>query len=200
MTSDIDNLHTKVESILNDVDHHIDGIDDFKNARSTQIGHENADNGSDSLDPTKRAPDASEDQENINPLLNGSELKVRSNKSPQKKPVKFKVKKVNHEPDNDNVVHQHEQRKQLKLVELQYEQVVNRIRKIHKEVRFLKNLLPPYNLEIDYSTRVKIDNSIDKLLTRADELNKEKHHLGITLSRIWREFDDSDYWVRTASE
>lgn len=202
MTTDV-SIHNKVESILNDVDTHLDGIandsESHDDTLAKLVGNNSLDEQTASdrgiSQPSQNDP---ENQENVDPLPAQAKPVSKPYQSP-KNPIKFKVRKVNHEP-NVNVEDLKEQRKQLKLVQLQYEQVNNKINKIHKEVRFLKNLLPPYNVEIDYSTRMKINKSIDKLLARVDELNKEKHHLGITLSRIWRDFDDSDLWVRTMSQ
>lgn len=109
-------------------------------------------------------------------------------------PIKFKVRKVSNDmpkPKNHN--------KQVQSVQLQYDQCTNKITKIQKEIDFLNNLLPPYNVEIDYHTRTKITRAIEKLTNKIDEIEKKKYNLGITLSRLWRDLDDSDIWVRTVS-
>ncbi|CAH6720519.1 hypothetical protein CLIB1444_04S01882 [[Candida] jaroonii] len=110
------------------------------------------------------------------------------------KPIKFKVRKVSSDipkPKSNN--------KQVQSVQLQYDQCTNKITKIQKEIDFLNNLLPPYNVEIDYHTRTKITRAIEKLTNKIDEIEKKKYNLGITLSRLWRDLDDSDIWVRTVS-
>lgn len=117
----------------------------------------------------------------------------------KKTPIKFKVRKVSGQESNNTQKNSHNKSKHLKSTQLQYDQCVNRIDKINKEVNFLKRLLPPYNVDIDYHTRVKIDKAIDKLNMKNDELSKKKYQLGITLSRLWRDFDDSEIWVRSVS-
>jgi len=84
----------------------------------------------------------------------------------------------------------------LRLAKHKYESYSKRIVKIEKEIQFLTNLLPPYNVEIDYATRVKILNAIDKLKMKQDEVEKKKYDTGIIVSRLWRVQDESDLWVR----
>lgn len=116
-----------------------------------------------------------------------------------KKPIKFKVRKVTHDGEKVEGQISDNKKKLLKNVQLQYDQTVNKINKINKEINFLKKLLPPHNVEVDYQTRSKINRAIEKLGMKIDELDKKKYGLGITLSRLWRDFDDSDIWVRSVS-
>lgn len=122
-----------------------------------------------------------------------------------KKGLKFTVRKVSRElpdttykplPELKDVTREQEK---LELVQAKYEQYETRIVKIEKEIEFLSNLLPPYNVEIDYATRTKISRAIEKLRMKQDELDRKKYGLGITISRLWREHDDSDIWVRSFS-
>lgn len=99
--------------------------------------------------------------------------------------------------DNDNGKSRVYQ--QLDLTQMKYDQYASRIIKIDKEVNFLTNLLPPYNVEIDYATRTKIYKAIEKLKMKQDEIEKKKYSLGITISRLWRDLDDSDIWVKSVS-
>ncbi|RCK57885.1 hypothetical protein Cantr_06146 [Candida viswanathii] len=85
----------------------------------------------------------------------------------------------------------------LQKAQHKYEQYDARITKIEKEINFLTQLLPPYNVEVDYNTRVKITKAIEKLRMKQDEVDKKKYDLGITISRLWRNLDDgSNIWVR----
>ncbi|KAK6872075.1 hypothetical protein K6H11_003217 [Candida tropicalis] len=85
----------------------------------------------------------------------------------------------------------------LEKAQAKYEQYGARITKIDKEINFLTQLLPPYNVEVDYNTRVKITKAIEKLRMKQDEIDKRKYDLGITISRLWRHLDDgSNIWVR----
>lgn len=94
--------------------------------------------------------------------------------------------------NNDKVTQlQHSQRK--------HAEYTARVEKINKEIGFLTNLLPPYNVEIDYATRTKITRAIEKLRMKQDEVEKKKYTLGITISRLWREHDESAIWVRSVS-
>lgn len=134
-------------------------------------------------------------------------------KNSNKKPIKFTVRKVSHEPikisnktnerqfsqGKKQVVESHKAYEQIKATQLKYDQYVTRIGKIDKEIDFLVKLLPPYNVEIDYSTRTKITKAIEKLKMKQDELDKKKYSLGITISRLWRDNSDSDIWVRSVS-
>lgn len=144
-----------------------------------------------------------------------SELRVAkpSTLNKVRKPVKFTVRKVSsetissanglpsekaHQPlytfqtsnqsakDNEKVMH----------IQKKYDSYKSRIIKIDKEIEFLLGLLPPYNVEIDYKTRTKINNAIEKLKMKQDELEKKKYELGIILSRLWRGQDENDLWVR----
>lgn len=165
-----------------------------------------------------------------------------------KKPIKFTVRKVSHEPinspniDTENFSSKHHEldhhhrhhskhrrssssnkapttatttfntgdgkeeeryiriNNQLDQTQSQFDQYHSRIVKIEKEISFLTNLLPPYNVEIDYSTRLKINKAIEKLTMKKDEIEKKKYTLGITLSRLSRELDNRDIWVRAASK
>lgn len=133
-------------------------------------------------------------------------------KNSTKKPIKFTVRKVSHEPikfNNKTNGMQIKSRKEgvesqktlqhIKASQLKYDQYVTRINKINKEIEFLIKLLPPYNVEVDYATRNKITKAIEKLKMKQDELDKKKYSLGITISRLWRENNDSDIWVRSVS-
>lgn len=141
-------------------------------------------------------------------------------KPESKKPVKFTVRKVSREESAVPQVLPKERRKhkvygnipdggdakamergaQLQQNQEKYDQYMARIDKIDKEIRFLTNLLPPYNVEIDYSTRTKITRAIEKLTMKKDEIEKKKYSLGISISRLWREYDDSNTWVRSVSK
>lgn len=88
---------------------------------------------------------------------------------------------------------------QLQANQAKYDQYAARIEKINKEVNFLTNLLPPYNVEIDYVTRTKITKAIEKLRMKQDEIEKKKYSLGISISRLWREHDESEIFVRSVS-
>ena len=143
-----------------------------------------------------------------------------------KKPVKFTVRKVSREennsfpfrmpsgastktrqyaygnlPENKKILTERNsgntllQRNQEK-----YDLYVKRLDKIDKEIEFLLNLLPPYNVEIDYSTRTKIMRAIEKLRVKRDEVDKKKYTLGMSISRMWREFDENETWVRSVSK
>lgn len=139
-----------------------------------------------------------------------------------KKPVKFTVRKVSRETINTSATpasngqrqyqygnlpenrepkerkpltkNEHLQRSQAK-----YDLYTMRVEKINKEISFLTNLLPPYNVEIDYATRNKIARAIEKLKMKQDEIEKKKYSLGIALSRLWREQDERELWVRSVS-
>jgi hypothetical protein len=154
----------------------------------------------------------------------------------KRKPIKFTVRKVSHEPVNtpssdlsslrdkgpsrqnsSSKSHDHHHHhshhnlhsrqlseskpmtKALAASQEKYDLYSSRIEKINKEIDFLNNLLPPYNVEIDYTTRTKIVRAIEKLRTKQDELSKKKYSLGITISRLWREQDAGTMWVRSVS-
>mgnify|MGYP004708243501 CR=1 FL=1 len=148
--------------------------------------------------------------------------------APKKKAIKFTVRKVSHEyissPDpnatngnsenmfsvtktaesnNTNKLHstlsaENPTHKIMIQSQEKYDYYTKKIDKIIKEIEFLQNLLPPYNVEIDYPTRTKIYSAIEKLKNKQDELEKKKYALGITISRLWRQKkDDSDFWVRS---
>ncbi|KAG7192797.1 uncharacterized protein KQ657_001252 [Scheffersomyces spartinae] len=87
----------------------------------------------------------------------------------------------------------------IKETQQKYDIFLSKIVKIEKEIHFLTNLLPPYNVEIDYPTRVKISRAIEKLQMKQDELDKNKYSLGIQLSRLWRDHEDGDLWVRSVT-
>lgn len=142
------------------------------------------------------------------------------------KPIKFTVRKVSRDtiaiPDSTklkgtkqreyaygNIPENREKAKERKqgdkLSQLQqnqhkYDQYAARIDKINKEVDFLTNLLPPYNVEIDYVTRTKITKAIEKLRMKQDEIEKKKYSLGISISRLWREHDENEIFVRSVSK
>ncbi|KAG5422335.1 hypothetical protein I9W82_001430 [Candida metapsilosis] len=92
--------------------------------------------------------------------------------------------------------HELETRKKLAAAQRKYDQYEARIVKIDKEVQFLTNLLPPYTVDVDYNTRVKIQRAIEKLKGKQDELARKKYGLGITISRLWRATEGSEIWVR----
>jgi hypothetical protein len=133
-----------------------------------------------------------------------------------RKPVKFTVRKVSSETISSGYGLPSENAQQPlytfqtsnqsakdhdKVVQVQkrYDSYKSRIIKIDKEIEFLLGLLPPYNVEIDYKTRTKINNAIEKLKMKQDELEKKKYELGIILSRLWRGQDENDLWVRNFS-
>ncbi|RLV94963.1 hypothetical protein JA1_001410 [Spathaspora sp. JA1] len=152
-----------------------------------------------------------------------AELEEKSNAfSPvNKKPVTFTVRKVSHEtiksplhsPTNkQNPVRpkhiksnpspereaeaSNSKTDKLKHVQSKYDSCNEKIAKIDKEIEFLEKLLPPYNVEIDYTTRNKITRAIEKLKTKQDEIRKQQYEMGITISRLWREQEGSDIWVK----
>lgn len=120
-----------------------------------------------------------------------------------KKGLKFTVRKVSRESPADvskplpDLAEAAREMEKLKLAQAKYAQYESRIVKIEKEIEFLSNLLPPYNVEVDYATRTKISRAIEKLRMKQDELDRKKYGIGITISRLWREHDDSDIWVRS---
>lgn len=142
------------------------------------------------------------------------------------KPVKFTVRKVSRDtisiPDSSkpkeskrreyaygNIPENREKARERKLGEKltqlqqhqhKYDMYAARIDKINKEVGFLTNLLPPYNVEIDYVTRTKITKAIEKLNMKKDEIEKKKYSLGISISRLWREHDENEIFVRSVSK
>lgn len=141
-----------------------------------------------------------------------------------KKPVKFTVRKVSQNtittpnshhlqrrtreyaygnlPQNRQAAQERKtltKSEQLQQYQAKYDLHVLKISKINKEIDFLTNLLPPYNVEVDYNTRTKITRAIEKLRGKQDEIEKKKYSLGITISRLWREHDDSEIWVRSVS-
>lgn len=149
---------------------------------------------------------------------------VRETKG-SRKPVKFTVRKVSRETNvlrdhvgdsNDSVTHRYgnlpqnkaqiegrkpsDKHSQLEHLQTKHDQYTTRVVKIEKEIRFLASLLPPYNVEIDYATRTKITRAIDKLQCKKDEIEKKKYDLGMSISRLWREFDDNNTWVRSVSK
>lgn len=138
-----------------------------------------------------------------------------------KKPIKFTVRKVSKEenvtssarsspkprlyaygnlPENRmKSAERHAGDLMLQQNQLKYDSYVTRVDKIDKEIEFLLNLLPPYNVEIDYATRNKIIRAIEKLRMKQDEIEKKKYSLGISISRMWRDFDENETWVRSVS-
>lgn len=178
------------------------------------------------------------EQINVAPATSGTEASGKPLPKPgvKRKPIKFTVRKVSHEPVNtpssdlsslrdkgpsrqnsngkSHHHHHHHQHslhsrqvsesskpmtKALAASQEKYDLYSSRIDKINKEIDFLNNLLPPYNVEIDYTTRTKIVRAIEKLRTKQDELSKKKYSLGITISRLWREQDAGTMWVRSVS-
>lgn len=138
-----------------------------------------------------------------------------------KKPIKFTVRKVSRE-DNVTIPSRSlpkarpyaygnlpENRKKaaerrsgdstLQKNQEKFDLYVKRLDKIDKEIDFLLNLLPPYNVEIDYATRSKITRAVEKLRMKRDEIEKKKYSLGMSISRMWRDYDDNETWVRSVS-
>lgn len=154
-------------------------------------------------------------------LANAKPSNVNANNP--KKPIKFTVRKVSHDyvtspepnhPTSRNVsgnrptseANGSPTAESLAAAQLQrnvaqsqhrYDQYSRKIEKIEKEIDFLRNLLPPFNVEIDYATRNKITNAVEKLKMKQDELEKKKYSLGISISRLWRSMDDNEIWVRS---
>lgn len=106
---------------------------------------------------------------------------------PKSKKIKFTVRKPSDPPKNH-----------FKHLQRDYDNYNLRIEKINKEIDFLLGLLPPYNVEIDYKTRTKVNNAIEKLKNKQDELEKKKYDLGIVILRQWRNLDEGDLWVRSS--
>ncbi|CUM65171.1 uncharacterized protein PRCAT00002799001 [Priceomyces carsonii] len=142
--------------------------------------------------------------------------KIRLPKNEKHKAIKFTVRKVSHEPINSpplgknaivspaNAGSQDVEVKSQNIEHLissqtRYDHYTKKIAKIDKEIDFLTNLLPPYNVEIDYPTRTKITAAIRKLRMKQDELENKKYKLGINISRLWREQDENNIWVRSVS-
>lgn len=144
----------------------------------------------------------------------------------EKKPIKFTVRKVSRDtikipdgssakanspreyaygnlPENRGKVHERkasDKASQLQHSQAKYDSYTARIEKISKEIDFLTNLLPPFNVEIDYATRTKITRAIERLQMKKDEVEKKKYSIGITISRLWREHDENEIWVRSVSK
>lgn len=191
---------------------------------------------SENTNHNQMSPSASDETSKpVKPTLNNN------NNNNNKKPIKFTVRKVSHEPikspsvENGNFKpyekeHHGKSRttssssqgattvttvkagndkeeetfirinNQLDQTQAHFDQYHSRIIKIDKEIAFLTNLLPPYYVEIDYATRIKINKAIEKLRLKKDEIEKKKYSLGITLSRLSRELDESAIWVRSAGK
>ncbi|ABN64611.2 predicted protein, partial [Scheffersomyces stipitis CBS 6054] len=166
-----------------------------------------------------------------NKLSDGKEEEVPEDKTlplpkpnaQAKKPIRFTVRKVSHEPPSIKLQSRRQRRQQeqkqsktrvvdptgeeatrerekLNRAQHKYDSYENRIRKIDKEIEFLTKLLPPYNVEIDYATRTKITKAVEKLRMKQDEIEKKKYSLGITISRLWRGHEGTDIWVRSFSQ
>lgn len=137
-----------------------------------------------------------------------------------KKPIKFTVRKVSRDenvtipgraspqtrlyaygniPENRKQATERKNDSVLQQNQEKYDLYVKRLDKIDKEIEFLLNLLPPYNVEIDYATRNKITRAVEKLRMKRDEVEKKKYSLGMSISRMWREFDENETWVRSVS-
>ncbi|EGV62820.1 hypothetical protein PSN45_000942 [Yamadazyma tenuis] len=162
-------------------------------SRAHAIADSTDESAVDSVVEAKLSPDINNSQNENDPHPQPKQIPTT------KKPIRFKVRKVSGDDKEREVTTADNKTKHMKSVQLQYDQCVNRIEKIKKEVNFLKTLLPPYNVEIDYHTRTKIERAIEKLNMKSDELAKKKYGLGINLSRLWREFDDSQIWIRSVS-
>lgn len=139
----------------------------------------------------------------------------------ERKPVRFTVRKVSRDTGDtqppaaesreylygnipENRARAQDRRNGERMTQLQHSQrkhseYTARVNKINKEIEFLTNLLPPYNVEIDYATRTKITRAIEKLRMKQDQVEKKKYTLGITISRLWREHDEGAIWVRSVS-
>ncbi|KGQ91113.1 hypothetical protein MEU_03118 [Candida albicans P37005] len=125
----------------------------------------------------------------VSPIVSYSENKSQGQSQSRKS-------SVNSNGDSQEHKHQQELHK-LRKIEEKYDQYELRIEKIDKEIAYLKKLLPPYNVQIDYNTRVKINKAIEKLSMKKDEIDKKKYDLGITISRLWRNLGDGkEIWVR----
>lgn len=147
------------------------------------------------------------------PAIKANTHSIEVPKNSKKKPIRFTVRKVSHEPINlsnsptegrftHKEVGSYEESKSKQTLhdtQKKYDQCVTRISKIDKEVDFLLHLLPPYNVEIDFTTRSKIQRAIEKLRLKQDELSKKKYRLGTMISRLWRESEVSEIWVRGVS-
>lgn len=128
----------------------------------------------------------------VSPVVSYSENK----NSHQQGQSQSRKSSVNSNGDSQEHKHQQELHK-LRKIEEKYDQYEFRIEKIDKEIAYLKKLLPPYNVQIDYNTRVKINKAIEKLTMKKDEIDKKKYDLGITISRLWRNLGDGkEIWVR----
>lgn len=161
---------------------------------------------------------------NVSPVL-GSPTQQPLPKNETPKPIKFTVRKVSRDtivipdpntkrghvreyaygnlPQNREKLLEHrlgDKQTQLQQNQQKYDLYVNRIDKINKEISFLTNLLPPYNVEIDYVTRTKITKAIEKLQMKQDEIEKKKYSLGISISRLWREHNENEIFVRSVSK
>lgn len=149
---------------------------------------------------------------------------TKTEKQAEKKPIKFTVRKVSRDtiaiPDKnatnpprteylygnmpENRLKAAATRaantpSQLEMQQAKHDAYTLRIDKIEKEIAFLTNLLPPYNVEVNYATRTKITRAIQKLKMKQDEVQKKRYSLGISISRLWREHDENDIWVRSVS-
>lgn len=143
-------------------------------------------------------------------MVSTPDISMVSTPNISRKPIKFTVRKVSSETISSPVLpksqtfgstytfqsNQPKDQDKLKLLRRKYDSYTKRVEKINKEIGFLEGLLPPYNVEIDYKTRVKVGNAIEKLKMKQDELEKKKYELGIVLSRLWRGQDENDLWVR----
>ncbi|CAK7892987.1 hypothetical protein CAAN4_H12640 [[Candida] anglica] len=170
-----------------------------------------------------RANDKPPQTTSISPPLTENESSKTFGTLPKKKPIRFTVRKVSHDlisspdsnsystssrktsgtsvssnssPTTDSIAAANAE-KNMAYTQQKYDQYAKKIEKITKEIEFLQNLLPPYNVEVDYATRLKINNAVEKLKAKQDELSKKKYLLGISISRLWRNMDDSDIWVRS---
>ncbi|CAN3372950.1 hypothetical protein DIRU0_C13080 [Diutina rugosa] len=162
-----------------------------------------------SPNPSTRPTQASTTENTTLPSENGdvllspqSDSSTSSNPFIKKAP-KFTVKRIDSQSKKNTVSlassmdpSQIKDKDRLLAAQKKHDAYTNRISKIEKEIVFLSNLLPPYNVEIDYATRTKITRAIEKLRMKQDELMRKKYDLGITISRLWRGHDENDLWVK----
>lgn len=162
-----------------------------------------------SPNPSTRPTQASTTENTTLPSENGDvllspQLDLLTSSNPFiKKAPKFTVKRIDLQSKKNTVSlassmdpSQIKDKDRLLAAQKKHDAYTNRISKIEKEIVFLLNLLPPYNVEIDYATRTKITRAIEKLRMKQDELMRKKYDLGITILRLWRGHDENDLWVK----
>ncbi|EMG45460.1 hypothetical protein G210_4355, partial [Candida maltosa Xu316] len=141
------------------------------------------------------SPKSSPSISSSHPKFSPSSSSSSSNRPPSTSSAQFKNKSSSIMAQGNDK--EREDLAKLEKAQRKYEDYDYRIIKIDKEINFLTRLLPPYNVEVDYNTRVKITKAIEKLRMKQDEIDKKKYDLGITISRLWRNLDEGrDIWVR----